>query len=156
MEVLSALNYLLTSTCWGNDHNGFSHQGPGFMDTIISKKGIVARVYLPPAANCLLSVAAHCLRSSDYINLIIIDKQPLVCNETSRYHLAILAIDAIDAIRRSRRPLANAAALIDACTSILARQAAHVAECFEDLPEIRDWAWPGNHTESRCAASAGT
>ena len=55
--------YLLTSTCWRNDHNGFSHQGPGFMDTIISKKGTVARVYLPPDANCLLSVADHCLRS---------------------------------------------------------------------------------------------
>jgi xylulose-5-phosphate/fructose-6-phosphate phosphoketolase len=71
-----SLNYLLTSTCWRNDHNGFSHQGPGFMDTIISKKGTVVRVYLPPDANCLLSVADHCLRSKNYVNLIIIDKQP--------------------------------------------------------------------------------
>jgi xylulose-5-phosphate/fructose-6-phosphate phosphoketolase len=71
-----SLNYLLTSTCWRNDHNGFSHQGPGFMDTITSKKGTVARVYLPPDANCLLSVADHCLRSCNYVNLIIIDKQP--------------------------------------------------------------------------------
>jgi xylulose-5-phosphate/fructose-6-phosphate phosphoketolase len=71
-----SLNYLLTSTCWRNDHNGFSHQGPGFMDTITSKKGTVARVYLPPDANCLLSVASHCLHSHNYINLIIIDKQP--------------------------------------------------------------------------------
>ncbi len=71
-----SLNYLLTSTCWRNDHNGFSHQGPGFMDTILSKKGTVARVYLPPDANCLLSVADHCLRSHDYVNLAIIDKQP--------------------------------------------------------------------------------
>ncbi len=71
-----SLNYLLTSTCWRNDHNGFSHQGPGFMDTIISKKGTVSRVYLPPDANCLLSVADHCLRSKNYVNLIIIDKQP--------------------------------------------------------------------------------
>jgi xylulose-5-phosphate/fructose-6-phosphate phosphoketolase len=71
-----SLNYLLTSTCWRNDHNGFSHQGPGFMDTITSKKGTVARVYLPPDANCLLSVANHCLRSQNYVNLIIIDKQP--------------------------------------------------------------------------------
>jgi xylulose-5-phosphate/fructose-6-phosphate phosphoketolase len=71
-----SLNYLLTSTCWRNDHNGFSHQGPGFMDTIVSKKGTVARVYLPPDANCLLSVADHCLRSRNYVNLIIIDKQP--------------------------------------------------------------------------------
>ncbi|HET9934631.1 MAG TPA: phosphoketolase family protein, partial [Polyangiaceae bacterium] len=71
-----SLNYLLTSTCWRNDHNGFSHQGPGFMDTILSKKGSVARVYLPPDANCLLAVAEHCLRSKDHVNLIIIDKQP--------------------------------------------------------------------------------
>jgi xylulose-5-phosphate/fructose-6-phosphate phosphoketolase len=71
-----SLNYLLTSTCWRNDHNGFSHQGPGFMDTVMSKRGSVARVYLPPDANCLLSVADHCLRTRNYVNLIIIDKQP--------------------------------------------------------------------------------
>jgi xylulose-5-phosphate/fructose-6-phosphate phosphoketolase len=74
--AVPSLNYLITSTCWRNDHNGFSHQGPGFMDTIISKKGSVARVYLPPDGNCLLSVADHCLRSRNYVNLIIIDKQP--------------------------------------------------------------------------------
>ena len=71
-----SLNILLTSTCWRNDHNGFSHQGPGFMDTLVSKKGTVARVYLPPDANCLLSVADHCFRSKNYVNLVIIDKQP--------------------------------------------------------------------------------
>ena len=71
-----SLNYLLTSTCWRNDHNGFSHQGPGFMDTIISKRGTVARVYLPPDANCLLAVADHCFRAKNYVNLVIIDKQP--------------------------------------------------------------------------------
>lgn len=71
-----SLNLLLTSTCWRNDHNGFSHQGPGFMDTILSKKGTVSRVYLPPDANCLLSVADHCLRTKNYVNLVIIDKQP--------------------------------------------------------------------------------
>ncbi|WP_394821667.1 phosphoketolase [Pendulispora albinea] len=71
-----SLNVLLTSTCWRNDHNGFSHQGPGFMDTVISKKGTVSRVYLPPDANCLLAVADHCLRSKNHVNLIIIDKQP--------------------------------------------------------------------------------
>src|SRR5271170_4155336 len=70
-----SLNYLLTSTCWRNDHNGFSHQGPGFIDTLLTKRGIVSRIYLPPDANCLLSVADHCLRSRDYINLIVIDKQ---------------------------------------------------------------------------------
>ena len=68
--------FLLTSTCWRNDHNGFSHQGPGLIDAVLSSKGTVARIYLPPDANCLLSVADHCLRSRDYVNLIVIDKQP--------------------------------------------------------------------------------
>jgi xylulose-5-phosphate/fructose-6-phosphate phosphoketolase len=75
-EPIASLNVLLTSTCWRNDHNGFSHQGPGLIDTVLSKKGAVARIYLPPDANCLLSVADHCLRSRDYVNLIVIDKQP--------------------------------------------------------------------------------
>ena len=75
-EPISSLNILLTSTCWRNDHNGFSHQGPGLIDTVLSKKGTVARIYLPPDANCLLSVADHCLRSHNYVNLIVIDKQP--------------------------------------------------------------------------------
>ncbi len=73
---IASLNILLTSTCWRNDHNGFSHQGPGLLDSALSSRGAVARVYLPPDANCLLSVADHCLRSRDYVNLIIIDKQP--------------------------------------------------------------------------------
>jgi xylulose-5-phosphate/fructose-6-phosphate phosphoketolase len=73
---VASLNVLLTSTCWRNDHNGFSHQGPGLIDVILSKKGTVSRIYLPPDANCLLSVAGHCLRSRNYVNLIVIDKQP--------------------------------------------------------------------------------
>jgi xylulose-5-phosphate/fructose-6-phosphate phosphoketolase len=73
---VSSLNVLLTSTCWRNDHNGFSHQGPGLIDVLMSKRSSVARIYLPPDANCLLSVADHCLRSTDYVNLIVIDKQP--------------------------------------------------------------------------------
>jgi xylulose-5-phosphate/fructose-6-phosphate phosphoketolase len=73
---VASLNVLLTSTCWRNDHNGFSHQGPGLIDVLLSKRGTVARIYLPPDANCLLSVADHCLRSRNYVNLIVIDKQP--------------------------------------------------------------------------------
>ena len=73
---IASLNILLTSTCWRNDHNGFSHQGPGLIDVMLSKRGTVARIYLPPDANCLLSVADHCLRSRNYVNLIVIDKQP--------------------------------------------------------------------------------
>jgi xylulose-5-phosphate/fructose-6-phosphate phosphoketolase len=71
-----SLNILLTSTCWRNDHNGFSHQGPGLIQNVITKRGNISRVYLPPDANCLLSVADHCFRSHDYTNLIVIDKQP--------------------------------------------------------------------------------
>jgi xylulose-5-phosphate/fructose-6-phosphate phosphoketolase len=73
---VASLNILLTSTCWRNDHNGFSHQGPGLIDVMLSKRGTVTRIYLPPDANCLLSVADHCLRSRNYVNLIVIDKQP--------------------------------------------------------------------------------
>ncbi len=73
---IASLNILLTSTCWRNDHNGFSHQGPGLIDVMLSKRGSVARIYLPPDANSLLSVADHCLRSHNYVNIIVIDKQP--------------------------------------------------------------------------------
>ena len=73
---IASLNILLTSTCWRNDHNGFSHQGPGLIDVMLSKRGHVARIYLPPDANSLLTVADHCLRSRNYVNLIVIDKQP--------------------------------------------------------------------------------
>jgi xylulose-5-phosphate/fructose-6-phosphate phosphoketolase len=71
-----SLNILLSSHVWRQDHNGFSHQDPGFIDHVVNKKAEVVRVYLPPDANCLLSVAAHCLRSRDYINVIVAGKQP--------------------------------------------------------------------------------
>ena len=73
---VASLNYLLTSHVWRQDHNGFSHQDPGFMDHVANKKAGVARIYLPPDANCLLSVADHCLRSKHLINVIIAGKQP--------------------------------------------------------------------------------
>src|SRR5205809_7582924 len=75
-DPIASLNILLTSPTWRNDHNGFSHQGPGLIDVVLSKKGTVSRIYLPPDANCLLSVADHCFRSRNYVNLIVIDKQP--------------------------------------------------------------------------------
>ena len=272
---IPSLNILLTSTCWRNDHNGFSHQGPGFMDTVLSKKGTVARIYLPPDANCLLSVANHCFQSRSYVNLVIIDKQPqlqwldleaakehcargasvwtwastggdeapdvvlacagdsatletiaaawwlrkhapelrvrvvnvvdlmvmfapaqhphgmpqerfaelftehthvvfafhgypgdvhqvlhgrpgterfhvrgyreegttttpfdmVVLNETSRFHLII------EALRRTKRPPANVALLVDECNAMLKKHSAYVREHFEDLPEISGWSW---------------
>jgi len=72
---IPSLNYLLTSHVWRQDHNGFSHQDPGFIDHVMNKKAEVVRVYLPPDANTLLSVADHCLRSHDYINVIVAGKQ---------------------------------------------------------------------------------
>jgi xylulose-5-phosphate/fructose-6-phosphate phosphoketolase len=73
---IASLNYLLSSHVWRQDHNGFSHQDPGFIDHVINKKAEVVRVYLPPDANCLLSVTDHCLRSRNYVNVIIAGKQP--------------------------------------------------------------------------------
>jgi xylulose-5-phosphate/fructose-6-phosphate phosphoketolase len=75
-KPIASLNYLLTSHVWQQDHNGFSHQDPGFIDHIANKKADIARIYLPPDANCLLSVADHCLRSRNYINLIVAGKPP--------------------------------------------------------------------------------
>ncbi|MCX5772550.1 MAG: phosphoketolase family protein [Candidatus Hydrogenedentes bacterium] len=71
-----SLNILVTSLVWRQDHNGFSHQDPGFLDLVTNKSAKVTRIYLPPDANCLLSVADHCLRSTDYVNVIVSDKQP--------------------------------------------------------------------------------
>ena len=73
---ISSINLLITSLVWRQDHNGFSHQDPGFLDVVANKSAEVTRIYLPPDANCLLSVADHCLRSSDYVNVIVADKQP--------------------------------------------------------------------------------
>ena len=75
-KPIASLNYLLSSHVWRQDHNGFSHQEPGFIDHVANKKSDVVRIYLPPDANTLLSVADHCLRSRNYVNLIIAGKQP--------------------------------------------------------------------------------
>jgi xylulose-5-phosphate/fructose-6-phosphate phosphoketolase len=73
---VASLNYLLSSHVWRQDHNGFSHQDPGFIDHVVNKRAEIIRVYLPPDANCLLSVADHCLRSRHYVNVIVAGKQP--------------------------------------------------------------------------------
>ena len=82
---IASLNLLITSTVWRQDHNGFTHQDPGFLDVVLNKSAAVTRIYLPPDANCLLSVANHCLRSENYINVIVSDKQ---------LHLQYLDMDA--------------------------------------------------------------
>lgn len=73
---IPSLNILLSSTAWRNDHNGFSHQGPGLIQVVLNQRSDIGRIYLPPDANTLLSVADHCFRSKSYVNLIVIDKQP--------------------------------------------------------------------------------
>jgi xylulose-5-phosphate/fructose-6-phosphate phosphoketolase len=85
---VASLNVLLTSTCWRNDHNGFSHQGPGLIDTAIPLAPAVVRIWLPPDANCTLSIARHCLASQDHVNLIVVDKQS---------HLQYLTLDEAEA-----------------------------------------------------------
>jgi xylulose-5-phosphate/fructose-6-phosphate phosphoketolase len=75
-KPIASLNYLLSSHVWRQDHNGFSHQDPGFIDHVVNKKAEVIRVYLPPDANCLLSVTDHCLRSRNYVNVVVAGKQP--------------------------------------------------------------------------------
>ena len=75
-KPIASLNYLLTSHVWQQDHNGFSHQDPGFIDHVANKKSGIVRIYLPPDSNCLLSIADHCLRSRNYVNVIVAGKQP--------------------------------------------------------------------------------
>jgi xylulose-5-phosphate/fructose-6-phosphate phosphoketolase len=84
-QKIASLNLLITSTVWRQDHNGFTHQDPGFLDVVLNKSAAVTRIYLPPDVNCLLSVADHCLRSENYINVIVSDKQ---------LHLQYLNMDA--------------------------------------------------------------
>jgi xylulose-5-phosphate/fructose-6-phosphate phosphoketolase len=86
---VASLNVLLTSTCWRNDHNGFSHQGPGLIDTAIPLAPDVVRVWLPPDANTTLSIGRHCLQSRNHVNLIVVDKQP---------HLQYLSMDDAEAL----------------------------------------------------------
>ena len=88
---IASLNYLLTSHVWRQDHNGFSHQDPGFIDHVINKKSEVIRVYLPPDANTLLSVVDHCLRSRHYVNVIVAGKQPAADWLTGRGRAALRA-----------------------------------------------------------------
>jgi xylulose-5-phosphate/fructose-6-phosphate phosphoketolase len=118
---VASLNILLTSTCWRNDHNGFSHQGPGLIDVMLSKRGTVVRIYLPPDANSLLSVADHCLRSKNYVNLIVIDKQP---------QLQWLTIDA------ACEHAANGASVWDWASNSGAQEPDVVLACAGDTPTL--------------------
>jgi len=128
-EPVASLNILLSSTCWRNDHNGFSHQGPGLIDVMLSKRGQVSRIYLPPDANCLLAVADHCLRSRNYVNLIVQDKQP---------QLQYLSID--DAVAH----VARGASIWRWASSDTDREPDVVLACAGDIPTLEtvaaaDW-----------------
>ena len=93
---IASLNYLLASHVWRQDHNGFTHQDPGFLDVVVNKKAEVVRVYLPPDANCLLSVMDHCLRSRNYVNVVVAGKHPapqwLTMDEATRHCAAGIGI----------------------------------------------------------------
>jgi xylulose-5-phosphate/fructose-6-phosphate phosphoketolase len=133
-----SLNILLSSTVWRQDHNGFTHQDPGFLDVVTNKQANVARIYLPPDANTLLSVADHCLRSTDYVNVIVADKQP---------HLQYLDRDA--AARHAAKGIGlwewasndqgeEPDAVMASCGDIVTLEAlAAVAILREKIPELR-------------------
>ena len=135
---VSSLNILLSSTVWRQDHNGFTHQDPGFLDVVTNKQANVARIYLPPDANTLLSVADHCLRSTDYVNVIVADKQP---------HLQYLDRDA--AARHAAKGIGlwewasndqgeEPDAVMASCGDIVTLEAlAAVAILREKIPELR-------------------
>ena len=125
---IASLNYLLSSHVWRQDNNGFSHQDPGFIDHVVNKKAEIVRVYLPPDANCLLSVADHCLRSRDYVNVIVAGKQP--------------ALDYLDDGRRRSRtaPAASASGTGPAATKA----------------QSPTWCWPAPVTSRRSRRVAAT
>ncbi|MEH3154776.1 MAG: phosphoketolase family protein [Gordonia paraffinivorans] len=117
---VASLNVLLTSTCWRNDHNGFSHQGPGLIDAVIPLSPEVVRVWLPPDANTLLAVSDHCLRSRDHVNVLVVDKQP---------HLQYLGLEA------ARRHAADGMSVWDwAGTEHGAHAVDVVLACAGDVP----------------------
>ena len=118
---IASLNYLLSSHVWRQDHNGFSHQDPGFIDHVVNKKAEVIRVYLAPDANCLLSVADHCLRSRNYVNVIVAGKQPA---------LNYLAMD--DAIAHCTRGLG----IWDWASTDKDREPDVVLACAGDVPTL--------------------
>jgi xylulose-5-phosphate/fructose-6-phosphate phosphoketolase len=118
---IASLNYLLSSHVWRQDHNGFSHQDPGFIDHVVNKKAEVIRVYLAPDANCLLSIADHCLRSRNYVNVIVAGKQPA---------LNYLSMD--DAIAHCTRGLG----MWDWASTDMDREPDVVLACAGDVPTL--------------------
>ena len=135
---IASLNYLLTSHVWRQDHNGFSHQDPGFIDHVVNKKAEIVRVYLPPDANCLLSVADHCLRSRDYVNVIVAGKQPALDYLTMEAAVAHCTRGlGIWEWAQRRRPASPTSSWPAPATSRPWRALAAAAILREHLPELR-------------------
>ena len=135
-KPIASLNYLLTSHAWRQDHNGFSHQGPGFIESVLQKKSSVARIYLPPDANSLLCVGNHCLRSKNYINLIIAGKQPMpqwLTFEEAKAHCAQGASEWKWAGQRSENPEVVLAACGDTPTLETMAATSILRKTFPDL-----------------------
>jgi xylulose-5-phosphate/fructose-6-phosphate phosphoketolase len=116
---ISSINLLITSLVWRQDHNGFTHQDPGFLDLVTNKSPEITRIYLPPDANCLLSVTDHCLRSTNYVNVIVADKAP---------HLQYLTMD--DAIRHCTKGIG----IWDFASSDAGHEPDVVVACAGDIP----------------------
>jgi xylulose-5-phosphate/fructose-6-phosphate phosphoketolase len=116
---VSSINLLITSLVWRQDHNGFTHQDPGFLDVVTNKSPEVTRIYLPPDANCLLSVAGHCLQSTDYVNVIVADKAP---------HLQYLTMD--EAVNHCTKGIG----IWEFASSDMASEPDVVLACAGDIP----------------------
>ncbi len=137
-QKIASLNLLITSTVWRQDHNGFTHQDPGFLDVVVNKRAEVTRIYLPPDVNSLLSVANHCLRSEDYINVIVSDKQN---------HLQYLDMDAaiihctkgISIWAQASNDQGHEPDVVMACAGDIPTQEALAATALlrEEFPELR-------------------
>ena len=134
---IASLNYLLTSHVWRQDHNGFSHQDPGFIDHVVNKKAEIIRVYLPPDANSLLSVADHCLRSRDYVNVIVAGKQPAL--STWRWTRRSPTARAASASGSGRAPTGGEPDVVLACAGDVPtlETVAAAALLREHLPELK-------------------
>ena len=135
---IASLNYLLTRHVWRQDHNGFSHQDPGFIDHVVNKKAEVVRVYLPPDANCLLSVTDHCLRSRNYVNVIVAGKQPapqwLTMDEAIKHCTAGLASGSG---RATIRAASRTSSWRAAATCRRSRRWPRSSCCGSTLPELK-------------------
>ncbi len=118
---LPSINYLLTSHAWRNDHNGFSHQAPGFIDNALVKKSAIVRTYFPPDGNCLMSVANHCMRSRNYVNLVVCGKQPQLQWLT---------------MQQAREHCSRGAARWDFCSNDEGGEPDVVLACAGDVPTI--------------------